>query len=59
MDGKEGRVCKPCLAILARLAKAEEESANIGGGERSSAARPNPANPMEVRFHVIFFVKLL
>ena len=57
MDGKEGRVCKPCLAILARLAKAEEESANIGGGERSSAARPNPANPMEVRFHVIFFVK--
>ena len=55
MDGKEGRVCKPCLAILARLAKAEEESANIGGGERSSAARPNPANPMEVRFHVIFF----
>ena len=47
MDGKEGRVCKPCLAILARLAKAEEESVNIGGGERTSAARPNPANPME------------
>ena len=45
LEGKEGRVCKPCLTILARLAKAEEESANVG--ERPSAARPNPANPME------------
>ena len=43
MDGKEGRVCKPCKNILERLAKAE--NASVTEGQRTS--RPNPANPME------------
>ena len=44
MEGKEGRVCKPCKNILERLMKAEEESASQ---EMPNNARPNPANPME------------
>ena len=42
MDGKEGRVCKPCKNILERLAKAEGSNTD---SQRTS--RPNPANPME------------
>ena len=29
MEGKEGRVCKPCKTILERLSKAEEESSSV------------------------------
>lgn len=45
MEGKEGRVCKPCKNILERLAKAED-SQNLRATEESER-RPNPANPME------------
>ena len=55
MEGKEGRVCKPCKTILERLSKAEEqenvvnnstsEQSEEGGNE--TYPRPNPANPME------------
>ena len=44
MEGKEGRVCKPCRNILERLAKAEKDSQ---GNDPMHSQRPNPANPME------------
>lgn len=48
MDGKEGRVCKPCKGVLAQLALAEDqENSNQPEVQQSPTRRPNPANPME------------
>jgi len=46
LEGKEGRVCKPCKNILERLAKAEGTTGSSSVSE-SPQQRPNPANPME------------
>jgi len=46
MEGKEGRVCKPCKNILERLAKAESSTDQSSTSDLLQQ-RPNPANPME------------